>query len=259
MLDFVVGCSGLWRFDRLIETGTRWLRVVAQGSTLLGVLMIGCLWGGLGIYSESKRAATERSAVQNSDNLARAFEEHLSRSLKAIDRSLEAVRARYVRNPDLVEFRNWLRDSQLFDDQTVQVAVIGADAFVILSTASDLRSAGPSSSQKLNFGDRDHFRIQRDAKDDNLFVSKPVIGRVSGKWSIQLTRRIENGDGAFGGVVVASLDPPHLSRFYNSVDVPSDGYISVVGADGIIRAVSGRSAVPIGADVSGAAVFKPFP
>src|SRR6202048_279313 len=129
MLDFVVGCSGLWRFDRLIETGTRWLRVVAQGSTLLGVLMIGCLWGGLGIYSESKRAATERSAVQNSDNLARAFEEHLSRSLKDIDRSLQIMRSRYMQYPDELDFKNWLRNSQLFDEGTLQVAIIGPDGF----------------------------------------------------------------------------------------------------------------------------------
>ena len=221
----------------------RWLRVVAQGSTLLGVLMVGCLWGGLSIYSESKRAATERAAVQNSDNLTRAFEEHLSRSLKQIDRSLKIVRTRYARSPNQVEFWNWLRDSELFDDQTVQVAVIDADGFVSLSTASNLSSSGPSS-QKLNLRDREHFRVHVGAKDDNLFISKPVIGRVSGKWSVQLTRRIENGDGSFGGVVVASLDPTYLSRFYNSVDIQSDGYISVVGADGVIRAVSGRAAVP---------------
>src|SRR6266487_927157 len=96
MLECVVVCSGLWRFDTLIEKATRWRRVVAQGSTLLGVLMIGCLWGALGIYAEGERAATERAAVQNSDNLARAFEEHLSRSLKN-DRSLAQGRARALR------------------------------------------------------------------------------------------------------------------------------------------------------------------
>jgi len=50
-----------------------------------------------------------------------------------------------------------------------------------------------------------------------------------------------------------------LSRFYNSVDIQSDGDISVVGADGIIRAISGRAAVPIGTDVSAAALFRHFP
>jgi diguanylate cyclase (GGDEF)-like protein/PAS domain S-box-containing protein len=258
MLECVVVCSGLWRFDTLIEKATRWRRVFAQGSTLLGVLMVGCLWGALGIYSEGERAATERAAVQNSDNLARAFEEHLSRSLKMIDRSLKVARARYVRNPDSADFRNWLRDSQLFDDQTVQVAVIDADGLASMSTASDLNSAG-SSSQKLSLSDREHFRVHVGATADNLFISKPVIGRASGKWSIQLTRRIENGDGSFGGVIVASLDPTYLSRFYNSVDIQGDGYIGVVGADGILRAVSGRAAMPIGADVSGATLFRYLP
>ena len=235
------------------KIGKRWLRVIAQGSTLLGLLMIVLLWSGIGLYSDSKRAATERAAVQNSDSLARAFEEHLSRSLRELDRSLKIMRARWVRNPDEEEFRNWLRGSELFDDQTVQVAVIDSDGLMRLS------SIGSTPPRKLDLSDREHFRVHRDSAEDKLFISKPVVGRLSGKWSIQLTRRIINNDGSFGGVVVVSFDPTYLSRFYNSVDVPNDGYIGVIGADGIIRAASGRGAVPLGTDVSRTELFRHYP
>lgn len=243
----------MWSFNELLDVGTRWLRAIAQGSTLLGVFMIGLLWTSLSFHLNAEHTNAERAAIQNSANLARAFEEHLSRSIKDIDRSLKIMRSRYVQYPNELDFRNWLRNSQLFDDQTVQVAVIGPDGVLVLS------SIDAPSSPKTDLSDREHFRVQLDAKSDDLFISKPVIGRTSGKWSVQLARRIENGDGSFGGVVVASLDPAYLSRFYGSVDTGVDGFIRVVGTDGIIRAAGGRAPDLIGKDLSRGIIFKRYP
>src|SRR5712691_3153318 len=243
----------MWSLDALIEVGTRWLRAIAYGPVLLGALMIGLIWSGLFLHLQVERSDAERAAVQNSDNLARAFEEHLSRSLKDVDRSLKIMRSRYMRYPDELDFRSWLRNSQLFDDQTVQAGVIGPDGLLRLS------SIDSPSSPKTDLSDREHFRVHVNAKSDDLFISKPVIGRTSGKWSVQLTRRIENGDGSFGGVIVASLDPAYLARFYSSVDVGIDGYVRIVGVDGIIRAAGGRTPEPLGRDLSGATLFEHYP
>jgi diguanylate cyclase (GGDEF)-like protein/PAS domain S-box-containing protein len=239
--------------SKLIETKTRWLKAVAQGSTLLGLIMIALIWAGLSFHQEVRRDNDERGALQDADNLARAFEENLARSLNEIDRSLKIMRSRYVRNPDELEFRDWLRNSYLFDEQTLQVGIIGADGRLRLS------SADTPSSPKTDLSDREHFRVHLESTSDDLFISKPVVGRTSGKWSIQLTRRIENPDGSFGGVVVASLDPMNLARFYSSVNIGNDGYVSVVGADGIVRASGGPVPPPLGLDLSRANLFKHYP
>jgi diguanylate cyclase (GGDEF)-like protein/PAS domain S-box-containing protein len=241
------------RFGPTVEGQVRWQRAIWQTSTLLGLSMIGLVWGGLIFHIHRQSSNAERAAVQNSDSLARAFEEHLSRSLKDLDRSLKIIRSHYPRNPGELEFKSWLGETHLFDDQVVQVAIIAPDGLLALS------SVDPGVSPRIDLSDREHFRVHRDARDDELFISKPVIGRSSGKWSIQLTRRIEGADRSFGGVVVASLDPMYLSRFYNSVDVPHDGYVSIVGTDAIVRAVSGHTVVPLGADVSPATLFHHYP
>jgi len=241
------------RLKRPSATGIGWLRAAAQSSTLLGLLMVGLVWYGLHFHQAVKHRNAERGAIQDSENLARAFEEQLRRSLSDIDRSIKTARARYVQHPDELDFRRWLRESQLLDDQTLQMSIIGPNGRLRLSNIDT------PSSPKADLSDREHFRVHLDSKGDDLFISKPVIGRTSGKWSVQLSRRIENADGSFGGVIVASLDPAYLASFYNSVDIGDDGYVSIIGADGIVRATGGPKPKPLGLDLSGADLFRLYP
>ena len=229
-----------------------WLRAVAQGSTLLCVLMIALVWAGVEFHLRVEYADAERGAVQNSANLARAFEEHLSRTLNEIDRSLKAIRSNYLLDPNHFDLRSWLNATNLFDSRTLQVAIISREGFVKLSNIDSPTSVG------TDLRDREHFRRFIDATGDDFFISQPVIGRITGKWSVQLARRITNPDGSFGGVVVASLDPNYLSRFYDSVDVGTEGYIRLVGFDGVVRAVGGHSSEALGMDLSKAALFDHF-
>jgi diguanylate cyclase (GGDEF)-like protein len=240
------------RLNTSLETGGRWLRAIAQGSTLLSAMMIALVWIGVGFHLKVENSDAEQGAVQNSANLARAFEEHLSRSLNEIDRSLKIIRSNYLTDPDGFDLRHWLSISHLFDENTLQVAIISPAGFIKLSNINSATSVG------TDLRDREHFTRFVDATTDDLFISKPVIGRTTGKWSVQLARRINNPDGSFGGVVDASLDPNYLSRFYSSVDVGNDGYVRIVGLDGVVRAVGGHSLDALGKDLSKAALFDNF-
>src|SRR5262249_41915773 len=89
------------------------------------------------------------------------------------------------------------------------------------------------------------------ADTGRLFISKPLIGRVSGRASVQLSRRINGPNGEFGGVMLLSLDPQYLSNFYRSINIGENGLISVTGLDGIIRArATGKGDSEIGQDLS---------
>jgi diguanylate cyclase (GGDEF)-like protein len=225
---------------------------LAQVSTLLCAMMIALVWVGVGFHLEVEHSDAERAAVQNSANLARAFEEHLSRTLNEIDRSLKSIRSNYLLDPAGFDLRRWLEMSRVFDGNTLQVAIISPEGFIKLSNINSPTAVG------TDLRDREHFRRFVNDDSDDLFVSKPVVGRTTGKWSVQLARRITNPDGSFGGVVDASLDPSYLSRFYSSVDVGNDGYVRIVGFDGVVRAVGGRSSEALGKDLTTASLFTNF-
>jgi len=226
----------------------RWLRAIAQSSTVLGIAMIGLVWASIAFHLASERQSAEQAAVENAGNLGRAFEAHLSQSLNDIDRTLDMLRAYYLRDPAKFDFRAGADNTRMFDKDVVQLVLIGPDGFMVASSIS--------SETGVDLRDREHFKVHVDSHDDKLFISKPVVGRVSGRTTIQLSRRIERPDGSFGGVILASLDPSYFARLYDSIEVGAEGYIRVIGTDGIIRAAGGSMREEPGRDISGSRMFK---
>jgi len=230
---------------------TVWRRALGQSVTFLGVLMIGFIWLSLNFHLATERENAKRAAIQNATNLARAFEEHLSRSLKDIDRSLLMLRANYESDPANFDLAGWGRSVPMLGDPAMQFWLAGADGFV--KTNSSGRPA-----TGVNLSDREHFRFHADGNADVLYISKPVIGRVTGKPTVQLTRRIRNPDGSFGGIIVSSLDPSYFAGFYESIDIGSGGFVRVIGLDGVIRAIGGSAPEALGRDVGEAQLFKKY-
>jgi signal transduction histidine kinase/ActR/RegA family two-component response regulator len=61
------------------------------------------------------------------------------------------------------------------------------------------------------------------------------VGRVSQRRTIQFVRKLLAPDGTFDGIVVVSLDPYDLSRFYDSLEI-GQGSIMLMNRDGVILA-----------------------
>src|SRR5262249_17529274 len=102
----------------------------------------------------------------------------------------------------------------------------------------------------VDLSDREHFRVHANTTADKLFISKPVLGRASGQWSVQYTRRFNDAQGNFAGVIVISLDPALLSRAYSSLNLGKGSGLALVGNDGIVRAGSGLYAGALGTSYS---------
>ena len=103
---------------------------------------------------------------------------------------------------------------------------------------------------RIDLSDREHFKFQRDAKTDQLYVGSPVVGRISSESSMRLTRRMVDAEGRFAGVVVVSLDPQMLARIYAALEVGAGSGLALVGDDGLVRSSSGSYSALVG---------KPFP
>src|SRR5882724_4611169 len=199
------------------STPIRQLRI--QVITAIAVIMVS-IWGAVAYQIISEREAALRTAAQNGRNLSSVVAEHFSSYSGGADLLLQRLRAQWTRDPkrfaQAVAAEKGLRK----DAFAVQVSVIGADGWLAYT---DLRE----SKQRVFLGDREHFKVHRSGGPDQLYISNPVRGRVSGKVSIQFTRPILDGKGRFAGVIVLSVSPQTLIRVYEALDLGSNGLVGI--------------------------------
>jgi signal transduction histidine kinase/CheY-like chemotaxis protein/HPt (histidine-containing phosphotransfer) domain-containing protein len=227
------------------------LRIGAYGSLLFGLSAVLLIWIGAAYFTHNARLQTEQDALQNAKNLSRAFEEQIIRSIRSVDQTLLYARDTYAHDPQNFNMSLWQRGNEFMNGITFQLAIIDQDGMMV---ASNLAGSGAA----VYLGDREHFRVHAERDTDELYISKPVLGRVSNKWSVQLTRRIIMPDGSFGGVVVVSLNPDYLGQFYESIDVGEYGSITLVGTDGIVRARGTKGPSTVGASLAGTPLLSSF-
>jgi diguanylate cyclase (GGDEF)-like protein len=216
------------------------------GIIFLGLCIIAMLWSTLFYESRRSHDAALDQARRDAGNLTMAFREDILRTASAIDQLMITVIADQPAN----EFRlpQWLDHSPLLKGMAVQVALADANGIV---QASNLGLSG-----RVDVSDRPHFRYHRDAAAPQPYISTPVLGRVSNKWSIQFTRRIEREDGGFAGIVIVSVDPSYFSKFFDSVNLGRSGVAALVGLDGIVRARRTLGGEGIGQDISASELFQ---
>ena len=219
---------------------TRFCKLFAQPVVGFGVVMLCGIWLVVWHQLLSERAALEHNVAQDTANLALVLEQNVARTASEIDHLLKFLRRSYERTDFQGEWASLVKDEFTISDQTVQIAIINAQGMMVTSTAM-LYPGKP-----IDLSDREHYRVHLNSSQDQLFISQPVVGRASGKWSVQFTRRFSAQDGSFGGVIVVSLDPAHLSRAYGGLNLGDGSGLAVVGSDDIIRAGTGIYAQALG-------------
>jgi signal transduction histidine kinase/DNA-binding NarL/FixJ family response regulator len=209
---------------------------------LAALPLVFVVWVALGAYLGEMHRTEIHDAQQESRNLSRAFEENIRRTVEAIDTTIRALRVARAHDPTHFDLSAWERDSGLTRELTLQLSLATRSGDILTTNLV------PTAGRPASIADRDHFRVPRDTEGDHLFISRPLIGRVSGRWSVQFVRKLFDADGAFDGVVVASLDPTFLSRFYTSLDI-GRGAMLLLGQDGIVRSAGPESVVRLGEDL----------
>jgi PAS domain S-box-containing protein len=83
---------------------------------------------------------------------------------------------------------------------------------------------GNAPTKPVNLADRDYFIYLRDHPTAGMVLSKPLIGKISGKWVVTCARRVKLPGNRFGGVVYGVIT---VQQFYDLLATASYGRNSV--------------------------------
>ncbi|MEK0084335.1 cache domain-containing protein [Geminicoccaceae bacterium SYSU G07066] len=197
------------------------------------------------IVRNEYRVQKEKAEITTSA-LARAFEESVLRFMKDLDRLAQDASRLYLQHaPE--ELPALFRERASLEEAVLQVSVIGPDGRLV-TTSLGMEHAG------MDLSDREHFRYHARGGGEPVFISDPLIGRASKRWSVQFTRRIGDAAGRFAGVLVISVDIDYFNGFYHSIHLGPDGAITIIKTNGIVLGRSVEQDRFVGQRVSPAVV-----
>jgi two-component system, NarL family, sensor histidine kinase BarA len=230
------------RFIRRSGRQLRYAIAVFASITVLGTILL------LASVANEQREAAEDRAWNDVSNLSGAFDEQIRRVLDSVRGAIAMLKPRLAAEGANFDFVEWTKHVPEYATSTAQIAFVGTDGKLLASSLT--RTPKP-----VDLSDREHIRVQLDGLHKGVFIGKPVIGRISGQPTIQVTDKIENAEGRAIGVIVFSLSPEFLTTLHQSVNLGKTGTMILVGMDGIVRASFGKwqktDLVNIGKSISG--------
>lgn len=197
------------------------------------------IWSGTGSLLWLERERALEQARRDVANLALAFEEQSFWILSTVEQTLRTAKAEYESDPARFMLRDFLQQHAMPQGFTIQLSLVGADGYLIDSSLG----MGPEA-RITNYLDRIHIATHVRQDTGSIFIGPPIVGRLSGKWSLPISMRLNHPDGSLAGVMVLAVDPFYLSAYFHKLDLGSEGVVNILGMDGIVRARSGRSDAP---------------
>jgi PAS domain S-box-containing protein len=200
------------------------------GAIVLGVLVI-LAFAGASAY-DTWRAY--RNALVATDrelgNVAKALAEQTAWTWQGIDLLLRDT-ARWYQNDGRQIAPERL--NEVLANRTAGVRQVRLLTIVDAQGIQRHRSRG-SSPPHLDVSDRSYFIAQRDRGATGLFMSEPLVTRSENRPGFVLSRRLEDDQGRFAGVITAIIDLEDLKQFYGDVDLGGGSAIHLLREDGTL-------------------------
>ncbi|GKT21533.1 diguanylate cyclase [Acidovorax sp. SUPP3334] len=155
-------------------------------------------------------------ALNTNASLARTLEQNIKRTLDGFDYSLIGV-AKSLSDPGLPNLSPEMRNTFLFD-HSLHTPGLGTVA-VLDDKGNVLMRSTSVEPVTLNLADREYFQVHKTVEREGVYVGKPIQGRLTGMYSLPISRAYFRSDGSFGGVVVGTVRISYFKELFASIDV----------------------------------------
>lgn len=201
--------------------------------TIIGVCcaLLAALWLVIAVAMSLVRAGEEESVRRETESAAAILAEQMERTLLSADLALRIAELELSRQPTVDVLARLQQNEQLALGPVSRISFINAEGRLVAD------QTGPDSNG-WSVAHRSYFQTHRTGFN-GLLVSAPVFGVHLREWIIPLTRRIEDSRGKMLGVVLGSLSPAYLARFWRQIDPQASMSLRLVDQQGRVYATTG--------------------
>lgn len=242
------GAAGAYSVrDKRVGEGAPWRATILIVAFSLIVIVL--TWAAVFDQARFERDEAIAAAIRENTNRVIAFEQYVTRTLDAANAATLHLSDKHASIGGTAANPRWI------DDPVVNNAMFGA--VTVTNERGDVVATTVSPPPiHMNAAGREAFRVHVPRDTGRLFIGTPREVRTLGRALISLSRRINNPDGSFAGIVAIQMDPGQFTDFYKSAEVRPTDLMSVIGLDGITRARRTGSRSSYGEDLNGMLVME---
>ena len=190
---------------------------------LAGVLLLNLFIVGLLAYTlHASKVRKEEEVRTMVENLALLLDQSVSSSVREIDLALKEIQVRLegdLRRKGLPGAGDTMAVVDFHQDWLTQVAEIR----ITDASGAPILGYGVTPQTRVSYADRSFFAEHRDHADRGLIASKLLYGRIAGTWIIVFSRRYNNPDGDFAGMVTAAVPAAYFERLLSGLKLGDHG------------------------------------
>jgi PAS domain S-box-containing protein len=199
-------------------------RIIALGVLALTALTATVIYDYWSAYQRTLASSANALA-----NLAIALGDKAESSLGPVERLLQTTAQWYLKQPPGndrgVNEALALRSAAMSSVRIL--AITDAQGRIVFHS----REVAPAI---RDVSDRSYFTEQRDHPTQAVYVSEPLITRLEHRPGIVLSRRLDNPDGSFRGIVLAAVELDQFQRVYHSFTLGAGSAIVLARSDGTV-------------------------
>ena len=197
-------------------------------------LLVAVVCGAVWLKVKTDRVQLLRQAESETAARAESYAEQVLRSVSQIDQLSLSIKYQWEHKLGALDLDDQFRRG-VYQNELYPVA-IDAEGYVVSSTRNLAHGS--------YMGDLPFFEINRDQPEPQLHILPPAPGRggFQGKQIVRFSRRFDNLDGRFDGVVLIAVEPDYLASFHNAASLMPGDFISVRFIEGPLLVSKGGKA-----------------
>ena len=173
------------------------------------------------ISSNLIRKNTRAEWSNQLENLTLVLSEHATQTLFSGITTLNSIydlveNAKLANENDFSRFARNINQYKILVDKTKGNSIIDV-ASIVSSQGEVLNFSRSFPAPPINLSNRDYFNWFLTHNSPYIFYSEPVKNKGNGKWVFYLSRRINNANGQFLGIILVGISSEVFSKFYEKI------------------------------------------